>query len=159
MYDPDISSPEYVKRGIFWPYLDFYVSLGSLAKDEVTLLGTIHHLADTETLNIQKFVLEDDQGHLYGVVPSQADLGVLTRPMNVSTEQLLAPTSFITDYDFAPHAATVNEADIGTVANHTYRVRFPLFSKDGKAVINRNCKKIELHMISESGEQVVEYIL
>ena len=139
---PDI--PEsWMKVGAYAHAVRFIVSLVDLPKIGTTIFDK-DRTANTAAVTVEKFILTDDTDH---AIKPFANGGVTNLGLK-------------TDYDTFYSRGNRNRFSYLPYYTNRYIVEFPLFdTATGKALIKTTCKKIRLHIISQSGEQAVDYDL
>jgi hypothetical protein len=178
-YDP-IDIPETVKtKGTFLTQARFVVDLMSVPV--VTRNGRIRRTADSDDVQVTRFVLTDDKDNVYYASDTSASevksgteqfsgVGVI---QHTDTSQVNTSGSATAYGTGGTVQAYGNSTSTGTYhyneyipwsQSHPYyearyTVSFALFDKDGKPVIKNDVKKITLHIIKPNGEQQVEYEL
>ena len=167
-------------KGLYLRSLDFFCWLVSAPKVATTAFEN-SRFASPGDVKVRKFILTDDKGRIYTASTvdkafSQSGTvtfsGVSTVP-TVTTATGVSSTSASvigTGGSAYGYGSTVSSA---TVVQQTlvpwsqdhpyfaanYLVSFPLFGADGKPLIGPDVKKLQLHIITESGERVVDYDL
>ncbi len=95
-------------------------------------------------VTVEKFILTDDANHA----------------IQPFTEHGIVNGGVKTAYDTFTSAGNKYRSAFLPYYSDNYVVRFPLFDPaTGKAYVKTGCKKIKLHIITQSGEQAVEYEL
>jgi hypothetical protein len=139
---PDIPD-SWAKSGAYCRQITFRAELMTLPKIGVTDFDR-DRLADSGAVTVEKFILTDDANH---AIQPLTDGGV-------TDEGLVTDSSLFTSMGDPNRSAYL------PYYSENYVVRFPLFdTATGKALIGTGCKKITLHIITQSGEQAVDYEL
>jgi len=133
----------WTKNGAYCRQITFRAELMTLPKIGVTDFDR-DRLADSGAVTVEKFILTDDANH---AIQPLTDGGV-------TDEGLVTASNIFTSMGNPDRSAYL------PYYSEDYMVRFPLFdTATGKALIGTGCKKITLHIITQSGEQAVDYDL
>jgi hypothetical protein len=139
---PDV--PEsWAKNGAYAHEVRFHVGLMDLPKIGVTIFDR-DRLADSSAVTVEKFILTDDSNHAIQPWPTN---GVIDKGLQTASDTFYS-------------AGNKNRFAYLPYYSEAYEVSFPLFdTTTGKALIGTSCKKITLHIITQTGEQAVDYEL
>ncbi len=133
----------WTKKGAYCRQITFSAKLMTLPKIGVTDFDS-DRLADSDAVTVEKFILTDDANH---AIQPITDGGV-------TDDGLVTASSTFTS------TGNPNRSAYLPYYSEDYMVRFPLFdTATGKALIGTGCKKITLHIITQAGEQAVDYDL
>lgn len=174
-YEPLAADENVLRVGTYAETMEFEVSLVSIPRARWAAEGDV---------NVEKFVLTDDQGRiikpLETVTVSPVYQGTVTHSGVTAVSETvegvavaLATTTNTTTTDGTTTTSTTTGEQKSTYTRTEYKpwtadypyysakysVKFPLFDAAGQPHVTRNTRKLTLHILTGTGERVVKYKL